>query len=575
MKLLRHHARSIAALAAPLLINNLGVGGMLSADTIMAGRLGPDALAAVAVGANFIGIFHFAAIGTLMALSPLVAHAFGARRHDAIGSLMRQGLWLALLLSVVLVPGLLLARPVLLLIDVPLATAELASRYVAAFAFGVPALCGFYALRFGSEGIGWTRPVMYTAVVGLASNIALNWVLMYGHFGLPALGAVGTGFATAITWWLLFAMLWVYVKRHAVYVPYAPLRQREALRPATLREITRLGAPIAGSLVLEGGMFNAAALLLASLGAAVIAAHAIAINYAALMFMIPLSLNSATTIHVGHCLGAGDARGARRGAFIGVAMGIAVMAVSATVMVFGRDVDRRAVHRGSAGDLAGGVAAAVCGGVPDRRRGAGLYRRRAAWLQGHARAACRQPVRLLGHRLPARLVARRHRGSRRARRVDRADRRPVRRGRAAAVAPRDHRPAATACRAVRSGIAAAHRLYLGDASVLELHSPQQLIRAEVVGPVFDLDLDVAARDLDRPAVTPDDRRPQHRPAVDVLGRAAAVQQLARGVALADQVIATAHRRPGQGSGPEGEEAGDDRETGGGGAGHSPTVGAGR
>ncbi len=337
MKVLRHHARSIAALAAPLLINNLGVGGMLSADTIMAGRLGPDALAAVAVGANFIGIFHFAAIGTLMALSPLVAHAFGARRHDAIGSLMRQGLWLALLLSVVLVPGLLLARPVLLLIDVPLATAELASRYVAAFAFGVPALCGFYALRFGSEGIGWTRPVMYTAVVGLASNIALNWLLMYGHFGLPALGAVGTGYATAITWWLLFAMLWVYVKRHAVYVPYAPLRQREALRPATLREITRLGAPIAGSLVLEGGMFNAAALLLASLGAAVIAAHAIAINYAALMFMIPLSLNSATTIHVGHCLGAGDARGARRGAFIGVAMGIAVMAVSATVMVFGRD----------------------------------------------------------------------------------------------------------------------------------------------------------------------------------------------------------------------------------------------
>ncbi|MET0291641.1 MAG: MATE family efflux transporter [Steroidobacteraceae bacterium] len=337
MNVLRHHARSIAVLATPLLVNNLGVGGMLSADTIMAGRLGPDALAAVAVGANYIGIFHFAAIGTLMALSPLVAHAFGAQRHHEIGGYMRQGLWLAALLSVVLVLGLLAARPVLLFIQVPPATADLASRYVAAFALGVPALCGFYALRFGSEGIGWTRPVMYTAVVGLVTNVALNWVLMYGHFGMPALGAVGTGYATAITWWVLFAILWVYVKRHRVYAPFAPLQQREALHPTRFREIAKLGAPIAGSLVLEGGMFNAAALLLASLGAAVIAAHAIAINYAALMFMIPLSLNSATTIHVGHCLGAGDARGARRAAFTGIGMGVCVMAISALVMVVARE----------------------------------------------------------------------------------------------------------------------------------------------------------------------------------------------------------------------------------------------
>lgn len=333
---LRHHARCIGALAAPLLINNLGVGGMLSADTIMAGRLGADALAAVAVGANFVGVFHFAALGTLMALSPLVAHAYGAREHDAIGSYVRQGLWLAAALAVVLVALMLLARPVLGLIGVPAATAALAGRYIAAFAVGVPAMCGFYALRFGSEGIGWTRPVMYTAVVGLVSNVALNWVLMYGHFGLPAMGAVGTGLATALTWWLLFAVLWLYVKRHPAYDPYAPLGRREAPHGPALGEIARLGAPIAGSLVLEGGMFNAAALLLASLGAAVISAHAIAINYAALMFMIPLSLASATTIHVGHQRGAGDERAARSAAITGVALGVAVMIASALVMVIGR-----------------------------------------------------------------------------------------------------------------------------------------------------------------------------------------------------------------------------------------------
>lgn len=336
MKGLRHHARSIGVLAAPLLINNLGVGGMLSADTIMAGRLGADSLAAVAVGANYVGVFHFAALGTLMALSPLVAHAYGAREHRAIGTYVRQGLWLAAGLATVLMAVMLLGRPLLDLIGVPPATARLAGRYIAAFTIGVPAMCGFYALRFGSEGIGWTRPVMYTAVVGLVTNIALNWVLMYGRFGVPAMGAVGTGLATALTWWLLFGVLWIYVKRHRVYEPYAPLARREAPHVPSLGEITRLGAPIAGSLVLEGGMFNAAALLLASLGAAVISAHAIAINYAALMFMIPLSLASATTIHVGHQLGAGDRRAARGAAITGVGLGVVAMIVSAGVMVLAR-----------------------------------------------------------------------------------------------------------------------------------------------------------------------------------------------------------------------------------------------
>jgi multidrug resistance protein, MATE family len=332
----RDDARAIAAFAAPLLVNNLGVGGMLAADTILAGRLGPGALAAVAVGANYVGIFSFAVIGLMMALSPLVAHAWGAGRHGEIGSYLRQGLWLALAASLALVGPLLLARPVLLLIGIPPETAGLAAGYVRAFAWGLPALCAFYALRFGSEGLGWTRPVLYTAIIGLLVNIALAWALMYGRLGLPALGAVGAGYATAITWWLLLGVLWVYVKAHPVYRPYAPLARRESPRAARLAEITRLGAPIAGSLVLEGGMFNAAGLLLATFGASVMAAHAVAINYAALMFMIPLSLNSATTIRVGQQLGRGDRAGGRRAALTGVAMGAAVMGVSALVMVIAR-----------------------------------------------------------------------------------------------------------------------------------------------------------------------------------------------------------------------------------------------
>lgn len=332
----REHLPAIARLAAPLLVNNLCVGGMLSADTIMAGRLGAAQLAAVAIGSNFAGVFYFFAIGMLMALSPLAAHAYGAGRDADIGSYIRQGLWLALGLGLLFVGALNAAEPVLRLIGIPDDTADLAGQYVRALSLGMPALCGFYALRFGSEGIGWTRPMMYTAVTGLVVNVLLNYVLMYGKLGFPPLGAVGCGYATATTWWLLFAILWIYVKRHRIYRAYAPLSRRELPDAARLREIVTLGAPIAGSLVLEGGMFNAAALLLATFGATAMAAHAIAINYAALMFMIPLSLNSATTIHVGHQLGRGDRRAGAHAAWTGVGMGVAVMVVSAGVMSVGR-----------------------------------------------------------------------------------------------------------------------------------------------------------------------------------------------------------------------------------------------
>jgi MATE family multidrug resistance protein len=331
---LRDDASIIARFAGPLLINNLGTAGMLSADTIMAGRLGAGQLAAVAVGANFVSLFYFAGIGMLMGLSPVVAHAYGAGKKLEIGAFVRQGLWLSLALSAFMLLGVAFVEPALLAIGIDAPTAELARRYVWALAPGLPAINAFYALRFGSEGIGWTRPVMYTAVIGLATNIFLNYVFMYGKFGAPALGAVGTGVATAITYWLLFIVLFVYVKRHPVYVPYQPLVRFEWPQGGPLRELTLLSLPIAGSLILEGGLFSIAALLIGSLGAMAIAAHAIAINYAALMFMIPLSLHSATTIHVGHQLGRGDVAAGRRAGWVGIALCTGIMAVSAGVLIF-------------------------------------------------------------------------------------------------------------------------------------------------------------------------------------------------------------------------------------------------
>ncbi len=333
----RQDGARILRLAGPLILSNLATAGMTTADTLMSGQLGAVPLAAVAVGGNYVALFYLGGLGMLMAMSPTVAHVYGAGRAQDVGGYFRQALWLSQAIAAVVLAALLCAGPLLRAIGTPADVADLATRYIHAVAFGIPAMFAFLALRFSSEGIGWTRPILFTAVISLAANIALNWVFMYGKFGAPALGAVGTGVATACVHWLVFGFMWLYVKRHRVYVEYGPLTRFERPDRARLREILRLGLPICGSVLAEGGLFGAAGLILGTFGALTVAAHAISINYAALMFMVPLSLHSATTIHVGHQAGAGDRARARFAGWVGMGMCVGVMLVSAVILVFARE----------------------------------------------------------------------------------------------------------------------------------------------------------------------------------------------------------------------------------------------
>lgn len=332
----RHHAKTILRLAGPLIVNNLATAGMMTADTLMSGHIGAEALAAVAVGSNYVSIFQLAGLGLLMALSPTVAHVYGAGRSAEVGSYFRQALWLASGIAALVMLGLLLVDPMLRAIGTPAEVASVATRYVYAVACGMPALLAFLALRFSSEGLGWTRPILYTALISMCANVLLNWVFMFGKLGVPAMGAVGAGVATACVYWLIFGFLCYYVRTHRVYRPFAPLAMLERPDGRRLREILRLGLPISGSVLAEGALFSSAALILGTFGATIVAAHAIAINYAALMFMVPLSLHSATTIHVGHLAGAGRRSEARRAGWTGIGMCAGIMFVSALVLVVAR-----------------------------------------------------------------------------------------------------------------------------------------------------------------------------------------------------------------------------------------------
>ena len=334
----REESGALLRLAGPLIVNHLSIAGMQFADAVMAGRLGAESLAAVAVGAS-VWFFGFAlCLGVLMAISPIAARHYGAGDEELIGRYTRQGMYLGVGFGVLLILlAQLTVQPLLIRVGIDEGFRDLTAGYVLAIVPGAPAIFAFLALRFTTEGIGYTRPIMYTSVFSLVCNVFLNYVLMFGKFGAPALGAVGCGLASAITMWIIALALTIYVMVNRRYKPLKIFSRLAPVRLSVLKEIIALGVPIAIMITAEAGLFNAVSILMGTRGASIAAAHQIAINFAATTFMIPLALSSAITIRVGHALGAGNAGAARFSGALGILICGAFMACSASFLLVFRD----------------------------------------------------------------------------------------------------------------------------------------------------------------------------------------------------------------------------------------------
>jgi MATE family multidrug resistance protein len=331
-------ARALVRLASPLIVNNLSIAGMQFADAVMAGRLGAAELAAVAVGASVWFMCFTVCLGLMMAISPIVARHFGAGEMAVIGRYTRQGLWLAVMLGLTLFALVqLFVAPLLTFIGIDPEFRDMTVGYTRAIIFGAPAITGFLAFRFTTEGIGFMRPIMYTSIFALACNVFLNYVFMYGHFGVPAFGAVGCGIASAITMWAMLLVIACIVYWHPIYGPFRIFERVAPLRVPVLSEIIKLGVPIGITITAEAGLFSAVSILVGTRGANITAAHQIAINFAATMFMIPLAFSSAITVRIGHALGAGDPAGARRGGLTGITICALFMSFSATFLLLFRN----------------------------------------------------------------------------------------------------------------------------------------------------------------------------------------------------------------------------------------------
>jgi len=320
-------------LALPIVLGQLSAVGMTVVDTVLAGHLDPGVLAAIAVGSAVWSLALVSLLGLMLGLAPLVAERYGGARFPAVGALFRQALWLAVIAGVLVGVALRHARPLLDAFGVAPEVAEQAEAFLGALAFGAPAQALYFALRGVSEGVGRTRPTLYFGALGLALLAPLGYVLMYGRLGIPSLGALGCGYATAAALWLQVLAFGAYLARRPHYRAFALFEGFELPRPAAIGALLALGLPMGAAVLMEAGLFIAVALLIGSLGPVPIAAHQIAINVASVAFMIPLGIGMAATVRVGHALGRNDRDGARwavlgSGLLVLVAQGVSALAMA-------------------------------------------------------------------------------------------------------------------------------------------------------------------------------------------------------------------------------------------------------
>lgn len=318
---------------------NLAGLGMNFVDTIMAGRIGAVALGAISIGGAIWSAVFLFVVGVLMALPPAVAHLDGAERPSEAGLISRQAAWLAMALGILLWLVCRNALPVLQAIGVDADISSVAGEYLLALSWGAPAISWILVLRFFSEGTGHTRPTMYFGLLGVALNIPANYIFIHGGLGLPAMGAIGVGWATTLVYWLQLFVWLMWISKRPAYRSFKLFSRFDWPQREQISELIRVGFPIGGMVAVEGSLFVTAALLIGRLGQIPVAAHQIAINFASLAFMIPLGLGGAISVRVGNALGRDDPVSARYQGFLGLGLALLLETMAATFMfLFPREI---------------------------------------------------------------------------------------------------------------------------------------------------------------------------------------------------------------------------------------------
>lgn len=325
-------AGTLLKVGIPVIIAQILQMSMSFVDTVMAGRLSPTDLAAVAVGSSILLPIVVLCLGCMMAVSPIVAHNIGARDFHLVGKNARQVIWLSQILAI---PTFFILRnldSLMFLLDVSSEIIPVADGYLKAISWGIFPIYAYGAMRYFNEGLSVTRPAMYVALAGLLVNIPANYILMYGKLGFPQLGAVGTGYASSIVFVVMFIGMLTFTYRYPTYRRFEIFKKFRWPELKYLKEMMQIGIPIGISSTMEVTLFALVSLLMSSIGTIAVAGHQVAINFAALTFMVPFGLSIAITARVGNAAGKNDLASARFRGLVGVAICTSFMTFTALLM---------------------------------------------------------------------------------------------------------------------------------------------------------------------------------------------------------------------------------------------------
>ena len=325
----RTEVATLWRLSWPMLVGQLATVGMGVADVAMTGHVSAAELAAVSLGTSVWSIILVTVMGVMMAVNSVVAHEMGAGRFDRISHSVRESLWMGAIVGIV---GCLAANACALLFDhigLEAAVAERAKTFLHIISLGMPAFACYRALYGYTTSINQTKPIMIIAVCGLLYNIALNWMLVFGKFGLPKLGALGCAVSTASGVWLMLAAMVVWIKISSAYRMTYPFTRWEGPNWSEIGSMLRLGLPIGVTHFAEVSAFGIVSLLVARFGVVQVSAHQIALNFVSLVFMVPLSFGIGALTRVGQAMGEGNPVRARFVAWVGTGMCIAFGMLSA------------------------------------------------------------------------------------------------------------------------------------------------------------------------------------------------------------------------------------------------------
>ncbi|AZU61859.1 MATE family efflux transporter [Neobacillus mesonae] len=331
---LKGKTKQIFVLLIPILITQLGMFSMVFFNTIMSGKYNSADLAGVAIGSSIWNPVFTGLSGILLAVSPIAAQYFGEKRSNEVASIVKHGIYLSFFITaIIIVFGLFLLDPLLGKMGLPGRVQNTARGYLIGLSFGILPLFLFNVLRSFIYALGRTRVVMVIMISSLPVNFFLNYVLIFGKWGIPGLGGAGAGYATSITYWAILAFTTYIVKAEEPFAAYRVFANMKEFSWGRCKEILKIGVPMGLSTFFETSMFAVVTILISKFSVTTVAAYQSALNIVSFLYMIPISISMALTVLVGYEVGAKRYKDARDYSWLGIVLAVLIAVVTGLFVV--------------------------------------------------------------------------------------------------------------------------------------------------------------------------------------------------------------------------------------------------